>query len=114
MNDIFFFVGIVILSIIIIAVPLILWAEKSKKAKHMRRAYTEIYIGMPIKELIEIIGSPDSVGRRADGIDILTWNNDEKMFQPLWKRETTRAIVVEVKDQIIISYNGQNINNRTW
>lgn len=104
----------IILTLIICSPLIIIWAIKSSKARNMKRSYQQLRIGMSVTELINLLGSPDSVGMSDEHTKIMQWRNDEGIMRGIFDKDTTRTIKAFVRDNIVISYDSDNINKRTW
>lgn len=114
MDETLIYVIGIIATLIICSPLIILWAFKSHKARKMRNAYKKLKIGMSERELLDLLGSPDSVGKLDVATKIYNWRNDEWIMRGAFDNDGTRAIKVYVRLGAVVGFDGININKRTW
>ena len=78
----------------------------------MRQAYGAIYPNMPIMELINIAGYPDScIGTINEGI--LTWS--DSVWKGIFRGGTIyRKIIIFTKEGKVVQYSSENLNVSSW
>lgn len=83
------------------------------KANKMIAGYSNIEIGMPKKEVLELLGEPNGRKLMDGGIEVLKWANTEfKGF--LRGGNVERKIEVTFKDDKVTGYDGDNMSASAW
>ena len=107
--------GVVLITTIVIAIVfIVVLVLAGKKSQTMKDNYARLKIGMSKSEVIAMFGQPTTVGKKADGSEILRWTLNEEMLHSVLDKDTTRGVVVNIKDGKVISFDGHNINKRIW
>ena len=103
-------IGIILVSIILICV----YSAKSSKASNMKQSYHELRIGMTKDEVLDMLGSPNTVGMKDSNTEVLQWRNDEGILRSAFDKDTARVIRVEIQAGKVTAFDGINIDKRTW
>ena len=78
------------------------------KAVAMQEGYRKLRLGMSKEEVIALFGNPQSQ-RIKDGTEILGWWNREYRGL-LFGGSMERRIVVEIEDNKVVGFDGENID----
>ncbi len=79
------------------------------KGSHMKKAYPQLELGMSKELVVSLLGTPDSTREGLDGVETLKWYTRE--FKGLlFGGFLERTISVEFKENTVISFEGNNIN----
>lgn len=85
---------------------------KFRKAKVMQKGYARLKVGMSKTEVLSLLGQP--TGQRVlNGVETYTWKNSE--FKG-WARggTITRSITVDFENDLVIGFDGENIDQSRW
>ena len=107
-----------ILIISVIAIPVLIYLTVlfilGMRSLHMKVAYHRLRIGMPRSELISLFGTPSAIGSREDGAEILKWTLNERLTHIVFDRDTSRSVAAVIQKDVVIAFDGHNINKRIW
>ena len=80
--------------------------------RKIRRAYNAIYPNMPIAEVINIVGFPDScIGTLEEGI--LTWSNS--VWKGFFRGGTIiRKVIIFTRNGVVVQFSSENLNVSNW
>lgn len=82
------------------------------KAVALKEGYHKLKLGMSRDEVISLFGEPQSQ-RIKDGTETLGWWNRE--YRGLIRGGSLeRRVVVEIEDDKVIGFDGENVDASTW
>jgi len=82
------------------------------KGSKMKKCYGQLKLGLKKQDVINLLGQPDSQKVRS-GIEVLGWYSKE--FKGMLRGGfLERTISVEFENDIVIGFDGENINASAW
>lgn len=82
------------------------------KGANFKKAYSELRIGMPRRDVIKMLGEPNSQKIRNEIEELGWWSREFKGL--LRGGSIERRITVEFEKGLVIGYDGENIDASIW
>ena len=92
---------------ILVSIALIVFVViKTKKVKDKAKTIQNVSVtqGMLIKDLLNTLGEPNSIGNDIEGRKIYIWSMDIKHYASIFATKTYYRLRVTVKDDKVIGY----------
>ena len=102
-------ITVIVVIFVLFSIALIGYAVyKTTKVKGKARQSTQlsnnIHIGMSESSVRAILGEPDGVGMREDGVKILTYSVDTKNYDSIFAHNTYHVARILIKDGEVVGY----------
>lgn len=106
---------VIVITVVFVIGYIVFIFSKASQSQNMKDSYNRnLRIGMSRSEVIALFGEPTTVGRSADGTEVLHWTLNESSIRSAFDKDPTRSVKVVIKDGKVVSYDGHNINKSVW